>query len=74
MTEDLNPILVKVKDGHWDAYSVHPQPSERDNMLLQMIRDAGGINEAAKEGVYAFNVMDGGGHILWFIRPLEMPS
>lgn len=54
---DLDPIVVKVEDGRWDAFSIHSQPTERDQMLLATIREMGGVNENVAPGDYTFNII-----------------
>ena len=53
--QDLTPIIVEVKDGRWDAYSINPEPTERDQMLLALINESGGINESVTPGLWSFN-------------------
>lgn len=53
-TTEHNFIIVEVKDGKWDAYSLNNPPTDRDRWLLGLIRMAGGINETVEEGRWIF--------------------
>ena len=55
--QDFTPIIVEVKDGRWDAYSINPEPTERDQMLLAMIQALGGVNEKVTPGLWTFNLI-----------------
>lgn len=54
-TEAPQPIVVVVKNGRYDCFSLNPNPDHRDYLLMQVIKDLGGINEGVKEGTYHFN-------------------
>jgi hypothetical protein len=54
---DFTPIIVEVKDGRWDAYSMNPEITERDQMLLATIQAMGGINESVTPGLWTFNII-----------------
>lgn len=53
--KDDTPIVVVVKDGRWDAYSMNPDLTVRDHFLLNLIEAQGGINESVTDGTYLFN-------------------
>lgn len=68
---DLTPIVVEVKDGRWDAYSINPEITERDQMLLATIQEMGGINENVRPGLWTFNLIMIGETSLAQLLPLE---
>ncbi len=68
---DLTPIIVEVKDGRWDAYSINDEPTERDQMLLATIRVLGGINENVRPGLWYFNLVTDGETSMAQLIPLE---
>lgn len=51
-----DPIVVVVDEDSWNAYSLHPTPTERDKELLRHLTELGGINEKVEPGTYHFNV------------------
>lgn len=53
--KDDTPIVVVVKDGRWDAYSMNPTLTLHDHFLLNLIKQQGGINESVTDGTYLFN-------------------
>lgn len=69
--QDLTPIVVEVKDGRWDAYSINPEPTERDQMLLATIQVLGGINESVTPGLWYFNLISDGVTSTAQLIPLE---
>lgn len=71
MSQDLTPIVVEVKDDRWDAYSINPEPTERDQMLLATIQELGGVNESVTPGNYTFNLTTFEGITLVHLLPLE---
>jgi hypothetical protein len=68
---DLTPIIIEVKDGRWDAYSINPQPTERDQMLLAAIQEMGGINESVAPGLWTFTIVPIDNQFLAQLLPLE---
>lgn len=61
--DDNTPILIEVKDGKWDAYSLNLKPTARDEWLLGLIRTAGGINESVEEGMHLFTAVGVGNDV-----------
>lgn len=61
--DDTTPILIEVKDGRWDAYSMNLKPTARDEWLLDLIKKAGGINEAVEDGMHLFTAVDMGNEV-----------
>lgn len=57
---NLLPIMIEVKDGKWDAYTLNNPPTERDKWLLGLIHKAGGISETVEEGRHMFTAVDVG--------------
>lgn len=68
---DLIPIIIEVKDGRWDAYSINPELTERDQMLLATIYEIGGVNENVRPGLWTFNIVTIGETSLIQLLPLE---
>lgn len=69
--QDVTPIIIEVKDGRWDAFSLQPQPTKRDQMLLDFVRSMGGVNESVKPGRYTFNLIEVEGFNTAHLLPLE---
>lgn len=51
---DKAPLLVKVTQGHWDAYGDPLNP--RHFYLMEVLKRMGGIAESVPYGEYDFNL------------------
>ena len=71
VNQDNTPIIVEVKNGRWDAYSINPEPTERDRMLLSTIQSIGGVNKSVSEGRWAFTITEVDGVQMLHLLPID---
>lgn len=55
--DDLTPILVEVLDGHYKAFSLGENLTQRDLLLMYILKCEGGVNISNLDGRYHFNAM-----------------
>jgi hypothetical protein len=59
MDEDevLTPIIVEVRNGHYKAFSLGETLTQRDLLLMYILKCEGGVNISNPDGRYHFNAM-----------------
>lgn len=55
--EVLTPIIVEVRDGHYKAFSLGETLTQRDLLLMYILKCEGGVNISTPDGRYHFNAM-----------------
>jgi ABC-type enterochelin transport system substrate-binding protein len=66
--KNSDPLVITVKDGHWNAYGT---PGRRSAWLYATLERQGGIAESVEDGAYHYNVTRKGFRLIATLTKIE---